>query len=679
MLVFDQLKKDDPQLRFLAFIVLAGLLVLFTGLWWVQLVSSRHYQEKLLIQSIRTVRIPAVRGKILDREGRSLAENRPSYNVDLYLEELSTNFQGAYASALRATKTNLNLAMAQRQKELGRSLTPQEKKQFAVTEAIKDQLKQQTRYQVVSNLLANLGARLQEPVSLPQKDFQKQYDKARALPLPIFRDSLNPIQLARFEEQSAAETGMDLEVQSMRYYPNGTVGAHLLGYLQHNNDSGEGERTNYNYRLPDYVGVTGMEGLFDAELRGIAGEKSVLVNYLGYRQSETVWAPAVPGSNIVLTIDLDIQKAAENALLTQQANVRGAVIVMDAQNGDVLAMASAPTYDPNHRLRPDPATREKEDESWNDPLLGLQRNRAIYENYHPGSIFKIIVGMAALEVGVLDPNAIFLSDGYYQVGRSSHHYGDTAGPGKFDFNRAMAKSSNPYFVHYGTNAGVLEKVIEIGHHLHLGERTGIVPHQEAAGNLPTLERISSNWYLGDTANVSIGQGVIDVTTIQMAIMTAAVGNGGKVFWPRLVTRIESADGTGAVQEFPAGRVRDMLGVSRHTLEIVRGGMLADVESAEGSGSKLNIPGWIIAGKTGTAEVVHEGQKDRKFKDTWFVSYSSEPDGKARYVVVATVEGGYSGALTCVPIAHKVYLALQERDQHPFKKKSSKQGTLATAQ
>ncbi len=258
---------------------------------------------------------------------------------------------------------------------------------------------------------------------------------------------------------------------------------------------------------------------------------------------------------------------------------------MDAQNGDVLAMASAPNYNPNHRIHPDPATREQEAERWNDEQLGLQRNRAIYENYHPGSIFKIVVGMAALEVGVLDPNAVFHSDGYYLVGRSSRHYGDTAGPGEFDFNRAMAKSSNPYFVHYGTNAGVLQKVIAIGERLHLGERTGIMPHQEAPGNFPTLQRIASDWHLGDTANISIGQGEMNVTPIQMAVMTAAVANGGKVFWPRLISRIDSADGSGTVESFPEGRVRDNLGVSQHTLDVVHGGMLADVESAEGTGAK----------------------------------------------------------------------------------------------
>ncbi len=679
MLVFDQLKKDDPQLRFLAVIVLGGILILFTGLWWVQLVSSRHYQEKLLIQSVRTVRIPAARGKILDCEGRSLAENRPSYNVDLYLEELSTNFQAAYALALRNARTNLSREISLRQVQLGRPLTVPEKKQFALTEALKDQLKQQTRYQVVSNLIGNLSAALDQPINLPQKEFQKQYDKARALPMPIFPNSLNPIQLARFEERSAAETGMDLEVESMRYYPNGSVGAHLLGYLQHNNDSGEGERTNYNYRLPDFVGVTGMEGLFDAELRGAAGEKSVLVNYLGYRQSETVWAPAEPGRNVVLTIDLDIQKAADAALEGAQANVHGAVVVMDAQSGDVLAMASAPTYDPNYRIHPnpDPAAREKENEMWDDEKIGLQRNRAIYENYHPGSIFKIVVAMAALEQHVLDPQEIFHSEGYFMIGR--RRIGDTAKAGDFDFNRAMAMSSNPYFIHQGTNVGVIQKIVEIGHHLHLGERTGIVPHQEAAGHFLTLEQVSSGWRLGDTANVSIGQGVLDVTPIQMAVMTAAVANGGKIFWPRMIARVENADGSGAVEMYPPGRVRDNLGVSQHTLDVVRGGMLADVQSAEGTGSILGIVGWTIAGKTGTADVVRGGRIVKSAKDTWFTSYSTGADGRARYVVVATVEGGASGGLTCVPIAGKVYSALQQRDQQLQKKRSPGKGTLATAQ
>src|SRR5579883_866561 len=322
MLVFDQLKKDDPQLRFLATVVLGGMLILLCGLWWVQVVSSRVYKEKLETQAIRTIRLPAVRGKILDREGRPLAENRPSYNVDLYLEELSKNFQTAYAAAMVQAKTNLLLEIAARQKQLGRKLTAQERKQYVITQAYRDQIQQLTRYWVITNLVENLSSRLQLPINLTQVEFESHYLKARALPMDIL-DNLNPVQVARFEEQSAAEPGMDLQIISSRYYPNGTLAAHLLGCLVHNDsDDNELEDRKFSYRLPDFVGMSGIEGLYDSELHGTPGEKSVVVNYLGYRQSETVWSPTEPGRNVVLTIDLDIQKAAETALQSAQANVR---------------------------------------------------------------------------------------------------------------------------------------------------------------------------------------------------------------------------------------------------------------------------------------------------------------------------------------------------------------------
>jgi len=673
MLVFDQLKKNDPQLRVLAFVVLTGLLVLFTGLWWVQLVSTRHFKVKLEDQSVRTVRIPALRGKILDRDGRVLADNHPAYNVDLYMDELSTNFQIAYSSAVNRVRSNLLVAT---EAQLHRKLNTRERERFGVPKAVKDQLKSESRYEVVSNLIGNLSARLQEPIDLTRKDFERHYDIARALPMQIMPYSLNQVQLARFEEQSDSEPGLDLEVQPVRYYPYGPLAAHLLGYLQHDNDSGEGERkTNYNYRLPDFIGATGIEGLFNEELHGTAGEKSVVVNYLGYRQSETVWLPAEPGLNVVLTIDLDIQKAADAALQGAQANVRGAVVVMDAQNGDVLAMASAPTYDPNHRIHPDPATMQVENERWNDEQLGLQRNRAIYQNYHPGSIFKVIVAMAGLELGTLNPDAIYKSEGFYMVGR--RRIGDTAKAGDFDFDLAMAKSSNPYFINEGLKPGVLQKIIALGQRLHLGERTGIMPHQETPGNFPSLKRVSSDWRDGDTANISIGQGELDVTPVQMAVMGAAVANGGKVFWPRLVSRIETTDGA-VVENYAEGRVRDYLGVSQHTLHIVHKGMLADTEDPEGTGRALSIPGWRVAGKTGTAEVENRaGHIDKSLKDTWFVSFA--PEESPRYVVVATVEGGASGGLTCVPIAQKIYLALKERDAHLQSKSLPKHRSLAAVQ
>src|SRR5579859_2739193 len=180
MLIFDQLKKNDPQLRFIATAVFGGMVVLFAGLWWVQVVSSRYYQDKLETQSVRTVRIPAVRGNILDREGRPLAENKPSYNIDLTLEDLTKYFQAAYASALGRVKKELNLRMAAEEKRLKRKLNAQEKKQFVLPAQTRAQLQEQTRYEVTSNIVAELSRRLREPVTISEKDFQRRYDKARA-------------------------------------------------------------------------------------------------------------------------------------------------------------------------------------------------------------------------------------------------------------------------------------------------------------------------------------------------------------------------------------------------------------------------------------------------------------------------------------------------------------------
>lgn len=494
---------------------------------------------------------------------------------------------------------------------------------------------------------------------MSESNFDKHYDKALAIPL-IVLSNLTPAQIAMFEEQSPLHTpGMDLAVQSVRVYPQTNLAAHVVGYLQRIN--GEEDQAAYTYRLDDYKGVSGIESLFDAELRGTPGEKAVLVNNYGYRQGETTVSPAEAGDNVKLTLDVDFQRAAEAGLKAAQANVRGAVVVMDCRSGDVLAMASAPTYDPNHFMRrPDPAW---DAERWTNAELGVQKDKALQENYLPGSTFKILVGLAALEEGVLNPAEEYDSTGDYPI-PGKKPIGDTAGPGKFDFNRAMAKSSNPYFITQGVKPGVLNELITLGQRAHLGERTGLFPGQETPGLLPSFKRISMHtWYPGDTMYFSIGQGEIDVTPLQMAVMVSAVANGGTVYWPRIVSDIKSPDGD-EVQSFPQARIRDYLRVNPKNLEIVRRGMLEDVISPEGTARSGAIPGWQIAGKTGTAQVARHNSDgkdflDRNAKDTWFVSFA--PYENPRYVVVAFVEGGASGGATCVPVVKTVYEAIVAKE------------------
>ena len=662
MLIFDQLKKDDPQLRFLAFITLGGLAVLLAGLWWVQVVSTKFYRDKLEVQSVRTVRMPPVRGRILDRDGRALAENRPSYNISLYMEELSTNYQAVYSNAAARVSRSLKEAAAARQKELGRALTPAEKRQFAMTIAMRDQLSRDVRYQVTSNLLANLGSRLNQPLQINEKAFDNHYKKARAIPLAVLTN-LNPAQIAMFEEQSLHTPAMDLETRSVRSYPNGTTASHVLGYLHR--DTGEDDVEAYNYRLTDYSGVSGIEKLFDENLRGTAGVKSVLVNNLGYRQGETVISPPEPGQDVRLTLDLDIQKAADAALDSlNKEDARAAVVVMDVRNGDVLAMSSAPTFNPNYFAQhPSPEVWAEQWNRWTNDDLEVELNHAVQGTYAPGSIFKIVVGMAALEQG-LDPNQVLTSPGPFAVaGRRDLMY-DTAPAGDYNFDRALALSCNYYFVTIVTNnprAGVLPKVVELGQRLHFGERTGLVPRQEDRGYFPKTGDINSrDWHIGNTANICIGQDKVGVTPVQIAVMISAVANGGKVLYPRLVSRIEPHDSSQASQVFPAGRVRDNLGVSARTLRIVHEAMRADVASPEGSGRSAAVDGLDIAGKTGTAEVEKNGHKDKSAKITWFASFA--PVGDPRYAVVVMVVSGASGGKTCAPLAKGIYEAILKKER-----------------
>lgn len=655
MLVFDQLKKNDPQLRLLTAAVLAGLCILLAGLWWVQIVSAQDYQQHLETQAFRTVRIPAVRGKILDRNGATLAENSPDYSVSLYLDDLRDDFQKEYAR-LRPTKMVTNRPPFWEFWNRKRTVQPARAK---LTKEEINQLTWLARYDVASNVVADIGRRLEKPLSLDFATFQKHYQTRLALPFPVV-PHIDPKQVARFEEQSTSEDGVDLEVQSARYYPLGTTASHLLGHLQRDDSSAEGEESYFTYRLPDYRGTVGIEYGFDAYLRGHAGAKSVLVNNQGYRQSESVWEPAEPGSNIVLTIDLSLQQAAEEALRhgPAGAETKGAVVVMDVNTGDVLVEASTPGFDPNDYIYGwPPGEYQKMQEE------GGEKNRATQENYRPGSIFKPIVALACLENG-MNPKATYEvqadpekpTAGCIYLGRRKIR--DTAPPGIYDFRRALIHSSNSYFIYNGLHTGV-DKIVELGRRFHLGERIGLNSQQETSGTFPTEKRLENGWTDGDTANLCIGQGYIDVTPLQMCVVASALANGGKVLWPRMVASVIPQDplSDGKPIVFPKGRVRDTIGVRASTLRMLHEAMLDDTENPEGTayqafrGSPLNTQ-LRVCGKTGTAQNEENGTITHT---TWFLSFA--PYEHPHYAVVVMVEHGSSGGGTCAPIARAVYEAI----------------------
>lgn len=652
MFVIEALKKTEPHLRLVVVMLAAGFFILLAGLWWVQVVSAREYKEHLDTQSYRTIRLPAVRGKILDCQGRVLAENRPAYNLSVYLDDLSGQFRDEYA---RLRPVKITIQKPPFWKFWDRSPVTVTNR-ARLTQAQVNAVEWQARINVIQRIIARAGKILGQPVPFDAQDFIRAYSQKRALPYPILKN-LTPEQIARFQESYTPDLSADLEIESTRYYPCGDTAGHLLGYVLRDDDARSGEVAFYNYYLPDYRGAVGIEAALESDLRGHAGEESVLVNSLGYRQSVSIDVPPEPGRNAVLTLDLDLQRAAENAIYARRGtNALAAAVIMNVRNGDVLAMVSTPVINPDYSQNS--AARLV------DPDLNVQLNRATQVPLAPGSIFKPITGLAALEAGwnpnreiAVDQNPAKPWASQIYVGRRKIE--DTVPPGEYNFKLAMERSSNSYFIQAGLMAGI-DRIIQVAEQFCLGEGCGLNTRQMNSGNLPSLQRVHAGWTDGDTANVCIGQGEVSVTPLQMAVVYSAIANGGTVFWPRLVARVEPPDPLSGetATNFPTALVRNRVPISPRDLTVLHNAMLGETEDATGTGQAACVPGLRICGKTGTAQV-QDSAGHLTGHNYWFASFA--PYENPQYAVVVMVQvpmpGGGSGGETCAPIAHDIYEAI----------------------
>jgi penicillin-binding protein 2 len=297
----------------------------------------------------------------------------------------------------------------------------------------------------------------------------------------------------------------------------------------------------------------------------------------------------------------------------------------------------------------------------NDLKLRPQINRATQENYAPGSIFKPVVGLAALENGLnpneiydVQPNPLDPAHGCIKVGPRTIK--DTVPPGAYNFRRAIEQSSNSYFIFNGLRTGI-QKIVRLAEKFHFGERTDLPTRQETKGIFPTLEQVQkTGWREGDSANICFGQGEMAVTPIQIAVAYSAIANGGKILWPRLVERIESQDPASGEAPIirPSGLVRDEIGVSARSLKILREAMLSETEDPEGTGRAAVVgPELRICGKTGTAQVKDESGQLTGY-NFWFASFAPYENPHYAVVVMVQSEGRGSGGLICAPIAHDIY-------------------------
>jgi penicillin-binding protein 2 len=424
--------------------------------------------------------------------------------------------------------------------------------------------------------------------------------------------------VARIEEALPFLPGIYLKTDPVRYYPEGALAAHLIGYESEIDADGLQKRREQGYRLGDRLGKTGVESAFEDQLRGTDGGEQVEVDACGRKLSEAAKLEPRAGEEVTLTIDLDIQRAAEAAM----AGHNGAVVALDPNTGDILAMVSAPSFDLN---APGGARSEF--------------NRAVRGQYPPGSVFKIITAAAGLEDGKINPNTYFYCDGAYQGIRCWKHDGH----GAQDLVNALAHSCNVYFMHTAERLGA-DELAKMARRFGLDQsvdidgvltgKAGVVPNPAWAKRV-----MHRAWEPGDTLQMGMGQSSLTVTPLQSAFVAAAIANGGHLVRPRLIQRI--GDKTQPTQP------PTPLGLKAETLRWIERGLRAVV--VEGTAKQLDAS-LQIAGKTGTAQ--NPGGADH----AWFVGYA--PANHPTIAIAVLVEQGGHGGVVAAPIAEAIIRAAQ---------------------
>jgi len=444
-------------------------------------------------------------------------------------------------------------------------------------------------------------------------------------------------EVARLEARRSDFPGLFIQTDVGREYPFGKVGAHIIGYLGKMTPT-QSESPEFHNLPPDtLVGQWGVESLYDSQLRGVAGGKVIEVDALGREQRLLRDKPAERGKDITLSIDIGMQKAVEDAF----GEKAGALVAFKVDTGEVLALESLPSFDPNQFIH------GISSEDWNS-LIGDKHkpmmNRALQSQYPPGSTFKIITAVAGLEEGVITPDSKVNCTGGISYGKWTFGCWRHGGHGLVSLHKAIRESCDVYFYEVGRRLGI-DNIYKYATALGLGSDTGLGLQQERQGLIPSTEwkrsKRGQEWYLGETLNAAIGQGYVAVTPIQLALMTAAVSNGGRVLKPTLIKDPKD------IQQ------RSKIDLKPETLQLVREGLSAVVNEEGGTAGVAKSTIVKIGGKTGTAQVVgkNKGLSGEKYIDhAWFVAVA--PVEKPEVALSVFVEHGGHGGSAAAPIAKK---------------------------
>ena len=568
-------------------------------------------------QDARTLyfNIPAPRGQITDRNGLPLAQSRLGYHLDL-----------SFPTGDEMTDTQ-------------------------VVAFVKQQL-------------VTAQSALRRPLEVTTSDVLDHYHNRRMLPMDI-ATYLAPEEVDTVRAKLQNEPNLILRPVYLRFYPNGSLAAHIIGYSGKTGAQPHGPLQPNELLWPDLEGREGLEKTFNEQLTGRAGVLNMTFDGKGNKTSERVVQPPVPGNNVVTTLDLNLQRLCEQMLAHEGR--RGAIVIMDPPTGDVLAMASWPSFDPNEFV---PSISEANfNKINNDPNIPLIP-RAFRASYPAGSTFKVIVGTAALNTKTIDKDDEFTGPSSMYIGNILFHNWKKTDAGDLNFVQALAQSCDTWFYQVGIKTGP-EKIIDYARRFGLGRKTGLPLRDEVAGLVPDgeyMKRVHKRkFYDGDTANLSIGQGDLEVTPIQMAQAMSTLANGGTLLQTRLVQQVQTLDN--AVASAYAVRARSDVGISDDVLATVKKGMQAVVD--HGTAAQARVPGVDVGGKTGTAQW-GAGNNDKAKSRTawWFVGFA--PVDKPQYAFASLVEGDpgdkrHSGE-TAVPLIGNVLRDIYKKNKPEHHKK-----------
>lgn len=620
----------DPRLWLFHGIVLLMLVVLVSGLAYQQLGRTDVHRERETVQSLRRVVVPGPRGNIYDRDGRLLVGNRPRFAVTLNLDELGAEFRREYLRIRRNYRESGD-------KDLPTSAQMQRIARVSVV---------QTYLNVVNRII---GAR--HRVDADKLD--RHYRQSRILPYLLLED-IDAVPYARLIEQLPVASPLQVYTASTRDYPHGSLAAHALGSTKIDDDididgSLPGSELT-TFKMRGSVGRDGLESEFDSRLQGQAGGAIYRVNPAGYRILPPIEQHRpVQGQDVVSSLDLDLQKAAEAQMAS--TGLAGAAVALDIATGEVLVLASKPDYDLNAfapRLSTEYAKQINDTGAWT--------NRALQGVYPPGSTFKLLTAIAGLRSGHILPDSSVQCTGTYQVGGRTFVCNNHRDRGTITLAQALEKSCNTFFYHYGLLTGIDAIAAEARRH-GLDKKTGIeLPHETSRMLVPDPEwkkaRMNERWFPGDTANVSIGQGALDVTPLQMACFVASLARGETTTHPTLLHHADAA----TQHSEPDGLTPSQ-----------RGAILAGMEAVTNTGTgrilqrqRFRVPGLRIAGKTGTAQ---KRTAEGTLNYAWFVGFV--PLENPQVAVAVIMEGDvpgedYGGGTYAAPVAGAIIKAWAEK-------------------